>query len=124
MKRLITGPGGQDKLGYALKSAGLLEADAAFELGERGTVLARAHLAIRHGMEKGLSHEELEAALLRYDTVTADEIGAGVIPLNPFERAWREEAGRLLCAYAKEADVVERMLCGIPILIKGENFPS
>ena len=121
VKRLITGPAGQDKLSYALRSSGFPPYSETLVPEQPAALLNRGHLAIRQGMERGMSREEMEAALLRYDVVVADEIGAGVIPLDPFEQAWREETGRLLCAYAKRADVVERMLVGIPMVIKGEK---
>ena len=52
--------------------------------------------------------------------VIADEIGCGLVPIDPFERAWREETGRILCALAREAEAVVRVHCGFPQAIKGE----
>lgn len=51
--------------------------------------------------------------------VLCDEIGYGVVPLDPFERAWREATGRLCCAIAEKADLVVRVIAGIPQVIKG-----
>ena len=73
--------------------------------------------------ELAAKREDLEALadeLLRYDAVTAAEIGGGVVPLDPGERAARERAGRLACLLAERADAVVRVFCGIPKLIKGE----
>jgi adenosyl cobinamide kinase/adenosyl cobinamide phosphate guanylyltransferase len=47
------------------------------------------------------------------------DIGAGIIPLVPEERAWRDRAGLLGRELAQRADTVVRMTCGIPQAIKG-----
>ena len=52
--------------------------------------------------------------------VIATEVGCGVVPIDPAERRWREEAGRLSCLLAERADTVIRVCCGIPQLLKGE----
>ena len=52
--------------------------------------------------------------------VIATEVGCGVVPIDPDERRWREEAGRLSCLLAERADTVIRVCCGIPQLLKGE----
>ena len=67
--------------------------------------------------------EDLEALaekLSRFDAVTASEVGGGVVPLDPDEREARERAGRLACLLAARADVVVRVFCGIPKVLKGE----
>lgn len=48
------------------------------------------------------------------------ELGCGIVPIDAFERAYREENGRINCMLAQNADVVIRMVCGIPTVIKGE----
>ena len=40
--------------------------------------------------------------------ILCDEIGLGVVPLDPFERRWREETGRALCRLAASAARVVR----------------
>ena len=64
--------------------------------------------------------EALAERLSRYEAVIATEVGGGVIPLDPFERRARERAGRLAILLAARADTVVRVLCGIPLMIKGE----
>lgn len=46
------------------------------------------------------------------------EVGSGVVPLDPEERAWREAVGRVGCRIAAEADEVYRMVAGIAQRIK------
>ena len=54
------------------------------------------------------------------DVVTATEVGGGVVPIEPAERAARENAGRLACMLAARAACVVQMFCGIPTVLKGE----
>ncbi|MBS5451212.1 MAG: bifunctional adenosylcobinamide kinase/adenosylcobinamide-phosphate guanylyltransferase [Coriobacteriia bacterium] len=51
--------------------------------------------------------------------VTWAEQGCGIVPIDAHDRAVREAAGRLGCELATRADVVVRMACGIPQVIKG-----
>lgn len=48
----------------------------------------------------------------------ADDISCGIVPLEPFERQWREASGRLLSALARQADTVTRIFCGLPLELK------
>ena len=52
--------------------------------------------------------------------VIATEVGGGVVPVDPGERAAREAAGRLACLLAGYADTVVRVYCGLPQMLKGE----
>lgn len=50
--------------------------------------------------------------------IVANEVGSGVVPADPAERAFREAAGRALCAAARRAESVTRCVCGIGVRIK------
>ena len=52
--------------------------------------------------------------------VISVEVGGGVVPADPEQRAAREKAGRLACLLAEQADTVVRLCCGIPEVLKGE----
>ena len=52
------------------------------------------------------------------EVIISDEVGNGVIPMDPFERKYREELGRTLIMIAEKADSVIRIFCGIPQKIK------
>ena len=56
----------------------------------------------------------------RYTVVTITEVGGGVVPTDPAQRAAREVAGRLGCLLAARADTVVRVFCGLPLVLKGE----
>ena len=48
----------------------------------------------------------------------ADDIFCGVVPIDPMERAWREETGRFVAALSRQADSVFRLFCGLPLQLK------
>ena len=48
----------------------------------------------------------------------SDEIGYGLVPIDDFEREYREFHGRVMTELAERADCVERVVCGIPQRIK------
>lgn len=64
--------------------------------------------------------EKLADKLSAYDIVLATEVGGGVVPMAPAERAGREAAGRLACLLAQRAESVIRVCCGLPQALKGE----
>lgn len=49
------------------------------------------------------------------------EIGYGLVPVDAFDRRYRElEAGRICTVLAANSDQVDRVVCGIGVTIKGE----
>lgn len=84
------------------------------------------HDKIREIMKNGENPEEYLEKLLRFEkenpektlVIISDEVGNGVVPIDAFERAWREEVGRCLICLAKEAKHVERVICGIGQVLK------
>lgn len=81
--------------------------------------------AVRRALEAGRDPQEETRAFLKslrkeqQDTVLIyPEVGSGVVPMDPEERAWREAVGRAGCIYAAEADEVYRMVSGIAQKIK------
>ena len=50
--------------------------------------------------------------------ILCDEVGCGIVPIEPFQRQWREETGRLCCLLAQRAQRVERIFCGIAMTLK------
>lgn len=64
--------------------------------------------------------EEMEAFLkkgVRF-VIISDEIGNGIVPVDAFERDYRERTGRMLITLASQADEVVRVICGIGQKIK------
>ena len=50
--------------------------------------------------------------------VSANEVGAGVVPMEAADRAFREAVGRALCVIAQNSETVTRCVCGIGVRIK------
>lgn len=46
------------------------------------------------------------------------DIGAGVVPMDSQERAWREQNGRMLQLLARESEHVTRIFCGLAEVLK------
>lgn len=63
--------------------------------------------------------EQLADELASYPVVIATEVGGGIVPTEPRQRAAREAAGRLSCLLAQRADTVVRILYGLPLVLKG-----
>lgn len=61
----------------------------------------------------------LAGTLAEKEIVIATETGGGVVPMDAEERAAREAAGRLACLLAQRADIVIRVCCGLPQVLKG-----
>ena len=74
--------------------------------------------------ETGTAPEaELEELLQKNPEIciVTNELGYGVVPIEPFDRKWREKTGRICTELAAKADSVTRVVCGIGILLKGEE---
>lgn len=65
--------------------------------------------------------ELLAEELSQKQVVIATEVGGGIVPVTEKERKTREAAGRLACLLAKRADLVIRVFCGIPTVLKGKE---
>jgi adenosyl cobinamide kinase/adenosyl cobinamide phosphate guanylyltransferase len=50
--------------------------------------------------------------------IISDEIGNGIVPIDKFEREYREQTGRIQIELARKATEVERVICGIGQKIK------
>ena len=51
--------------------------------------------------------------LLENSVVISREIGCGVVPMETFERQWRERHGTFLQQLARKAERVTRVFCGL-----------
>ena len=72
------------------------------------------------GCKDNAELEKLADKLSAYDIVLSTEVGGGVVPIDPADRAAREAAGRLACLLAARADCVVELFCGLPTVLKGE----
>lgn len=47
-----------------------------------------------------------------------DEVGSGIVPIDAFDREYRDAVGALCCYLAKKACSVHRVVCGLGMVIK------
>lgn len=79
------------------------------------------HLWVRQLLLDGRDAEaEVDAYLKEHPDaiVICDEIGNGIVPMEAFERDYRERLGRILIHLAEQAECVERVFCGLGQRIK------
>ncbi len=122
---LVVGGCFQGKTDYACEAFGIPREEAADGAlcGTEDLYTARLlfhfHEYIRRLMEAGeeFSLEELKRRNPSVVLVT-NELGYGVVPVDAFDRAYREKTGRVCCEIAKAADEVHRVVCGIGTVIK------
>lgn len=114
---LILGGLGQGKLNYVLQKTGYTMDDVAYHPKDA------KFRPVFAGVECWSDLDERELLDCNPDVIViCCEVGCGVVPLEPQERQWREQVGRLCCRLAQEATTVERIFCGIPMVLKGEGL--
>ena len=62
---------------------------------------------------------ENSAPRLEDKVLIGDEIGGGVVPMDAFERLWRDETGFVYQILAARAARVDRIWAGLPHRLKG-----
>ncbi len=80
------------------------------------------HLYIRKSMEKYEEMRLFADGIIRENpqiVIITDEIGYGLVPIDAFERRYREETGRICTRLAAFSERVDRVVCGIGLPIKG-----
>ncbi len=128
---LIIGGACQGKVAFARKLSGMEEepfaccqADGLTDGLEKAfgkRFLTGFHGWIRQIVEAGGDPEEFVRQILKSDPelVTMDEVGCGIVPVEPLERNYREAVGHAGQLLAQKAGQVYRVTCGIPVRIKG-----
>ena len=86
----------------------------------------RVNFLLRRLLKEGKDASLLLEAVRSHPEVTlvCDEVGCGVVPVDPEERHYREQVGRFCCQAAALADSVERIWCGIVTELKAAGEPS
>ena len=128
--KLIIGGYAQGKLNYAVTNYNVAE-DHVFESVlpsseeaeklEGVVIVSSLHKWIKKRIKEGGRPEEEISAFVKKNAnviIICDEIGNGIVPMDPFERVYRERTGRILVKLASEADEVVRVVCGIAQKIK------
>ena len=92
-----------------------------FETALERPVISGFHYCVRRLLWEERDVNEFIAAIEAKNpdvVITADEIGCGIVPVDPEERAWREAAGRAAEKLAADSEAVYRMVCGIATRLK------
>ena len=80
------------------------------------------HLYIRKSMEKYEEMRLFADRIIRENpqiVIITDEIGYGLVPIDAFERRYREETGRICTRLAAFSERVDRVVCGLGLPING-----
>lgn len=133
--KLIIGGYAQGKLDYVCTKYSVqkgmvwegIAPEAVNEINNAGgpIVVNHFHRWVRKCMEDGRCPEDETRAFLescqshhKECIIISDEIGNGIVPIDAFEREYRERLGRILIQTAHKAEEVERVICGIGQKIK------
>lgn len=79
------------------------------------------HEFIRNEMQKEKDVSGLAERLICCNPeviLVSDEVGYGVVPVDAFDRAYREAVGRICTKLAAYSSEVTRVVCGIGMVIK------
>ena len=109
---------------YAEKLYGNFENifDLEFDEIKSSGLILNLHLGVKNLMLKNINALEYfknKIVILRDSVIIGDEISSGVVPINEFERKWRDETGKIYQFLANEADIVDRVFAGLAIRLKG-----
>ena len=89
-------------------------------------LITNLHLGVRQLLNENVSPCDFfmsRLEVLRECVIIGDEICGGVMPLDDFERLWRDETGRVYQLLVREADIVDRVFAGIALRLKGAGVP-
>lgn len=113
---LVIGGAGQGKLDYVLRKTGYAPEQVAY------TPEEARYKPVFDGVESWPDLDEEELLAVNPELIfICNEVGCGVVPVDPAQRAWREQVGRLCCRLAARAQRVERIFCGLPMTLKGDK---
>lgn len=137
--KFVIGGAYQGKLAYVQKMCGIgittdiLDGEQCeLHLPEKVRVFNRLHAYIRRMLLDGIKREQelldihnqiyknLQKVMRDNPDVifVSDEIGYGIVPMEAFDRLYREETGRICCKLAEQASSVTRVVCGIGTVIE------
>ncbi len=131
--KLVIGGYSQGKLDYVLDGNRLTDfciVDGEFPNAEqlqeskdngKTVIVNHFHEWMRASIMQGKNAEQEILEFISNDPgciVISDEIGNGIVPIDSFEREYRERTGRILVKLAEQADEVVRVICGIGRRIK------
>lgn len=122
---LIIGGAFQGKSEYAKKHFPKINWVNGKEINEEQLLNARGilsfHEYIKNEMKQGHDVSTLAKKIIEQNpqaVLVSDEVGYGVVPVDAFERAYREAVGRICTELAAYSSRVTRVICGTGMVIK------
>lgn len=138
--KLVIGGAYQGKLSYAKKEYGFEQSDRKGKSTEHFVWVDGADCTLediykcggvyhfeaflKRMMKAGKSVEGLAEVIAEKNpdiVIVSTEIGYGLVPIDSFEREYREQVGRICTNLAKHSMRVDRVVCGIGTMLKGEQ---
>lgn len=125
---LITGGICQGKLDFArekLKKEKPVIAEGghtSIEKLKQADIITKFHLSVKELLRKGEEPYPLVRELLEQNPevmIIMDQLGCGIVPMDAFDRKYREAAGRTGCMLAQQAEEVWLVNAGIGMKLKG-----
>lgn len=107
---LIVGGACQGKKAYARE-----------HYGKDYRIIENYHAQVEKELKNGQNPLKEAERLLKTEenlVIISNELGYGLVPVDKFEREYRETNGRVNCYLAERADQVIRVICGIGTQIK------
>lgn len=80
------------------------------------------HEYVKRRLGEGLPCGQLAGDLIQKNpevVIVTNELGYGVVPIEAFDRKYREDTSRICCELAAASEQVWRVCCGIGTCIKG-----
>lgn len=127
--RLVVGGAFQGKFRFAREKLNIQDGwvdgdDCQFSDIYRCRGIQHFHRYVRRALDDHYSLLDLAAKLREKNpdiTILTNELGSGVVPVDQFDRIYRDELGRVCEELASEADEVYRVICGIGMVIKKKD---
>lgn len=89
---------------------------------EKKLLLDMHELVYNTMKENKYNQDEFLKKMEEHDCITFNEVGCGIVPIDKFERAYRDNMGFLTQKLAEKSDTVIRFVCGIPQVLKRPNL--
>ena len=130
--KLVIGGAHQGKREYAKKKYGGIEPDefqwvdgksCSFEEVYSCRGIYHFELLMKRMMKAGEDTSHLASRIAEKNpdiVIVSTEIGYGLVPVNAFDREYREQTGRVCTQLAELSSRVDRVVCGIGVTLKGE----
>lgn len=122
---MIIGGAFQGKAAYAAKEHPEIVFQRGMDLDEEGLLKAEGVLGfqdyIRKELKEGRNILDLAEKMIEQNpnlVIVSEEVGYGVVPVDAFDRMYREAVGRVCTKLAAHSKKVTRVICGIGTVIK------